>query len=323
MDYIIIALWGLIAGGLLWGGGNRDIQSQQIVQPKQDVEISEFIERPDQQVSKPKVILSSDLNEVQSSVPQTRNHEDIAIVESPFDATSNIVDVEPVARPSVTETTSVPVVKEKNGQAISFNKTKKKEHSSKKKSTQKAIKFNKNGDSTANVVERQSGQPSSETASVEEVVRDTVYVYAESNQMSDIVPSEEYAAVSASSAIVEESVKSEPKPLVAETNTSSNKQANIRLPKGLTIEQLLCDANGKPKIHVMKRGETLTQIAQKYYADACFWPYIVEVNKNKIKSPDKLQADMRLYLPDPKFYGINGNSPASVNKAKALGNKYK
>lgn len=323
MDYIIIALWGLIAGGLLWGGGNRNTQSQQVVQPKQEIEISEFIERPDQQVSKPKVILSNDLNEVQSSVPQTRNYEDVAIVESPFDTTPIVDEVESVASPSVAETTNAPSVKEKNSQAISFNKTKKKDHSSKKKSTQKAIKFNKKGDRSTIVTDQQSGQSSSESASVVEVIRDTVYVYPEANLKTEIVTLEESAAIIASSENVEETIKSEPKPLVAETNTSSNKQTNVRLPKGLTIEQLLCDATGKPKIHTMQRGETLTQIAQKYYADACFWPYIVEVNKNKIKSPDKLQADMKLYLPDPQYYGINGNNPASVNKAKVLANKYK
>ena len=97
---------------------------------------------------------------------------------------------------------------------------------------------------------------------------------------------------------------------------------DIDLPNNLKLNQLMLDNSGMPIVHVLRKGETLTQIAHQYYDDARFWPYVYEVNQHQLTSPDKVLEDMPLYLPSPVFYEIDGNNPVSVEKARALINKF-
>lgn len=322
MDYIIIALWGLIAGGLLWGGSNRTSQPQQIITQNVEVETSELIERPTHQVSKPKVILSNDLTEAQEIKSQDNHYEDVAIVDSPFDDAPIIADkipadIVPEPESSVETTTDAG-----SRNAISFNRTSKKSTKTKTSSSRKAIIFSKSKDDAPVTVEPEiQEQKAPEAISATEVKRDTVFVYTtpEAEPAQASVPTDK---VEVAETQPKKTTETAQQPAATAAQPDSNKQTTVRLPKGLTIEQLMCDANGKPRIHKLKQGETLSQIAHQYYEDACFWPYIFEVNKSKLKSPDRLQADMRLYLPDPNYYGINGNNPASVSRAKEFGRRY-
>lgn len=113
--------------------------------------------------------------------------------------------------------------------------------------------------------------------------------------------------------VEEDELVAEPAPVLA---------SNVKLPKGLSPEKLMIKKDGTPQRHKLKSGETLSDVAHQYYEDACFWPYIYEVNKNKLSSPDKLQVGMLLYLPSKSYYKIDGNSQTSVSKAKSLISKY-
>lgn len=74
--------------------------------------------------------------------------------------------------------------------------------------------------------------------------------------------------------------------------------------------------DGTPATHVLQRGETLTKVANDYFNDMRFWPYIYEVNKDKIESPNKIKADMEILLPNPFYFDINADDPDSIEKAK-------
>lgn len=81
----------------------------------------------------------------------------------------------------------------------------------------------------------------------------------------------------------------------------------------------LLNADGKPKTVTLQPGERLTLLALSHFGDKAFWPYIFEVNKDKLKAPNMVQAGMKLYLPDPEYYHIDVNNPESLRKAKNLG----
>lgn len=76
------------------------------------------------------------------------------------------------------------------------------------------------------------------------------------------------------------------------------------------------DANGNEVKVTLEPGSRLTLIALEHFGDKAFWPYIYDVNTDKLKAPNLVQSGMVLYLPDPAFYGIDAKDPASLQKAK-------
>ena len=74
--------------------------------------------------------------------------------------------------------------------------------------------------------------------------------------------------------------------------------------------------DGSYETYTLKRGDRLNLVAQKYYGDKNFWPYIFELNKDKLKTPDVVPVGVTLYIPDKNFFGIDPNNPQSVRKAK-------
>lgn len=81
-------------------------------------------------------------------------------------------------------------------------------------------------------------------------------------------------------------------------------------------------ADGSYATHKLGQGGRLTLVALEHYGDKVFWPYIYEVNRDKLSNPSLVQPGMVLYLPDPKYFGINANDPNSVAKAKAKAAQY-
>ena len=76
------------------------------------------------------------------------------------------------------------------------------------------------------------------------------------------------------------------------------------------------NADGSVKTYKLQPGERLTLVALQYYGDKAFWPYIYEVNRDKIKTPNIVPAGIDLRLPDPAYFGIDVNDPQSLHKAK-------
>ena len=79
---------------------------------------------------------------------------------------------------------------------------------------------------------------------------------------------------------------------------------------------LMTNPDGSIATYTMQEGDRLTLVALKFYGNKFFWPYIYEVNRDKLTSPGLVQAGMTLKLPDAKAFGIDANDAASVQKAK-------
>lgn len=111
----------------------------------------------------------------------------------------------------------------------------------------------------------------------------------------------------------------------AQTPVADVKPAPAEAPKpapekpaaSLSDQMYRHNADGSVATHKLQQGERLTLIALKYYGDKCFWPYIYEVNTDKIKSPSLVSEGMVLRLPDASYFGIDASNPKSVAKAKA------
>lgn len=52
------------------------------------------------------------------------------------------------------------------------------------------------------------------------------------------------------------------------------------------------------KFHIVLKGQTLTQISQKYYGSAGNWRKILDSNRDIIKDPNKLIPGTKLIIPD-------------------------
>ena len=52
------------------------------------------------------------------------------------------------------------------------------------------------------------------------------------------------------------------------------------------------------KFHIVLKGQTLTQISQKYYDSTGKWKKIYDANRDKIKDPNKLIPGTKLIIPD-------------------------
>lgn len=52
--------------------------------------------------------------------------------------------------------------------------------------------------------------------------------------------------------------------------------------------------------HVVRRGETLSSISQKYYGTKANWQLILDANRNVVKSPKDLKPNMKLVIPATK-----------------------
>lgn len=64
------------------------------------------------------------------------------------------------------------------------------------------------------------------------------------------------------------------------------------------------DDEGNPIFYEVMAGEWLALIAEKIYGNKFYWQYIYEVNRDLLHSPDNVQAGMKLYLPNKKYFNI-------------------
>jgi nucleoid-associated protein YgaU len=55
--------------------------------------------------------------------------------------------------------------------------------------------------------------------------------------------------------------------------------------------------NPYAQYHVVKKGETLSKIAEEYYGDKMLYPKIFEANKDVLQDPNKIQPGQRLRIP--------------------------
>jgi nucleoid-associated protein YgaU len=55
--------------------------------------------------------------------------------------------------------------------------------------------------------------------------------------------------------------------------------------------------NPYAQYHVVKKGDTLSKIADEYYGDKMLYPKIFEANRNVLTDPNKIKPGQKLLIP--------------------------
>ncbi len=142
-----------------------------------------------------------------------------------------------------------------------------------------------------------------EPAPTSEVVADTTLAGTVSEEPS-AVKGEEPVPSATKSPVKQPETKREATP-------SAKKQSASRP----SDEQLWME-DGKPKRATLGNGGRLTLLALKNYGDKAFWAYIYDVNAFQLGDPNNVPIGKPLYLPDPTYYRIDANDPASIKRAQ-------
>ena len=106
--------------------------------------------------------------------------------------------------------------------------------------------------------------------------------------------------------------KSQPEPTTSVTATPSAKSKQASRPGD---EQLWME-DGEPKMASLGDGGRLTLVALRNYGDKAFWAYIYDVNAFQLGDPNNVPIGKPLYLPNPSYYRIDANDPASIKRAQ-------
>jgi nucleoid-associated protein YgaU len=55
--------------------------------------------------------------------------------------------------------------------------------------------------------------------------------------------------------------------------------------------------NPYTQFHVVKKGDTLSKIAEEYYGDKMLYPKIFEANQDVLTDPNKIKPGQKLRIP--------------------------
>ena len=138
-------------------------------------------------------------------------------------------------------------------------------------------------------------------------------------EYTEVVPAETVDTI----AQVEDTIAIVPsKPINVVVPVQDNKTVKEQVPEKKIVQKefhRMIGADGNPVTVKLQPGERLTIVALNNFGDKAFWPYVFDVNSDKLKAPNLVQAGMTLYLPDPAYYDIDANDEASLRKAKNRG----
>ena len=70
--------------------------------------------------------------------------------------------------------------------------------------------------------------------------------------------------------------------------------------------------------HVVRRGETLSSISQKYYGTKANWTLILDANRNVLKNPKDLKPNMKLVIPATKATTVKAVATKPVRTGTVL-----
>lgn len=127
-----------------------------------------------------------------------------------------------------------------------------------------------------------------------------------------------------SAKLVDEKLKNEREKALADSlnkaKEDSLKKEQIKVTvQNEKLSHRMKDESGNFKTHKLEPGERLTLVALQYFGHKDFWPYIFDVNSDKLKSPSNVMSGMTLYLPDPSYFNIDVNDEQSLKKARQHG----
>jgi len=84
--------------------------------------------------------------------------------------------------------------------------------------------------------------------------------------------------------------------LSAEDNQSKPPDSTIYSAGHPTVEQT--EKIKTQKFHIVREGETLSEISRKYYDSANKWQMILDANRDKIEDVSKLKPGTKLIIPE-------------------------
>lgn len=72
----------------------------------------------------------------------------------------------------------------------------------------------------------------------------------------------------------------------------------------------------------LRRGQTLSTYAKKYYGSGDFWVYIYEANKSTISHPDRVQEGAKIKIPKLPAALVDKSNATCIENANLLASKY-
>ena len=81
-------------------------------------------------------------------------------------------------------------------------------------------------------------------------------------------------------------------------------------------DKRMLDETGNMITFEVKVGDTLESIAKSELGDEAFWVFIFEVNRDKLNKTTDLAVGMKLYIPNPEFFGFNAKDQSTIQYAK-------
>jgi len=74
-----------------------------------------------------------------------------------------------------------------------------------------------------------------------------------------------------------------------------------KLEEGKFVEETKEEVESEVKVstreYIVRKGDSLSKIAQKEMGGAHRWKYLYELNKDKIKNPNQLKAGIKIVIP--------------------------
>lgn len=87
----------------------------------------------------------------------------------------------------------------------------------------------------------------------------------------------------------------------------------------LPPEQVVPTKPSDPVVYdTVTKTRVLRTMANKYYGNPDFWPYIYEENKKILGHPNRIRPGTRVVIPSLSKYGVDPTRPADIEKARKM-----
>jgi len=81
-------------------------------------------------------------------------------------------------------------------------------------------------------------------------------------------------------------------------------------------DKRMLDESGNMITVEVQDGDTMESLAKKHLGDEAFWVYFFEVNRDKLNKVEDFAVGMKLYVPNPEFFGFSKEDQSSIQYAK-------
>ncbi|UCD38044.1 MAG: HU family DNA-binding protein [Fidelibacterota bacterium] len=108
-------------------------------------------------------------------------------------------------------------------------------------------------------------------------------------------PEEAPVAEEVEPALPTEPVPEEPAPITVEEPVE---EIEVEAPEAAVEEPVPVSIQGVPaRVHHIRRGDTLWDLAKKYYGKSSYWPLIFQANRQLVRNPDFIMSGFDLVIP--------------------------